>query len=436
MIWITTTTIMMTTIGIEHAVAGTGRGSKNLFKKQTLRVTGNGLRRAVRMAVILLLIAIAGHSNAADMDWPTSAPEQQGVDSTKLVELCRHLNQANLDIRSLLIVRNGHLIFERYEQNLTRNYNFAMYSVTKSVTSTLIGIMIDRKMIDSVDRAIAPAFADVRMQNHDARVDHIRIADLLTMRWGLQWKDTVNGPADAGSDMTGLIAADDRLSFVLNHPMSNDPGTHFNYSNGDAQLAAAIIARGAKAPVPSFAKVNLFDRLGFVNWEWCWPDGRNLHPGGYGLRLRARDMAKFGQLFLNDGLWNNRRIVSSEWIHQATLNQTKSGYGYFWWINQAGGHPAYCAIGLHGQYVLVIPDLKMVITMTALLDEAKKNEIFNKLVTDLILPAVQADTALKPNPAAVKDLDAQFRAALAIHRDQRDLSEDDTPRIPGAARPR
>ena len=312
--------------------------------------------------------------------WRTSTPEEQGMDSQKLAQMLAAVRQQHLSLHSLLIIRNGYLVSETYFGSYDRDTRHDLYSCTKSFVSTLIGIAIDKSLIDRTDRRVVDFFPGRTFANLDAQKQDMTLDDLLTMRSGLDWQE--------GDPIYGaMYRSRDWVKFVLDQPMAQPPGSRFNYCSGCSHVLSAILQERTGMNTRDFADQYLFKPLGISSVEWE-ADAAGISVGGWGLRLTPRDMAKLGYLYLRDGQWDGKQIVSARWVQNATTRHTPTdgdqGYGYQWWTypSLAG----YAALGRFGQTIFVIPASDLVIVTTA---EADGHDGILQLIEQYIVPAVQ-----------------------------------------------
>ncbi|MFW9802010.1 MAG: serine hydrolase domain-containing protein [Candidatus Thorarchaeota archaeon] len=323
-------------------------------------------------------------------DWRTSTPAEQGVNSSRLEEAAQYIVDSGARVRSMLIVHNGYLIFERYFTPSLYDVDdtHIIYSCTKSVTSNLIGIAIDKGYIDNTSQLLVDFFPDIYIDNLDSRKESITLENVLTMTSGLQWDEE---RYDEPNDYFGMTGSENWVQYVLNKTMVADPGTTFYYNTGGSHLLSAIINRTTGMSTLAFAIENLFEPLGITTHPWP-VDPQGIHFGGSALALRPRDMAKFGYLYLNNGIWDGDQIVSSDWVatsryeHVPIYGGTFS-YGYQWWINSPSGY--YCARGYQGQFIFVVPEEDLVVVFSSDMDDIYISTDY--LVTDYIVPAVQDD---------------------------------------------
>jgi CubicO group peptidase (beta-lactamase class C family) len=327
----------------------------------------------------------AGESYWPTAGWRTSPPETQGMDPQKLAQLLQAVRQEQLNLHSLLIIRNGSIVSETYFPPYTAETDHEVYSVTKSVMATLIGIAIDKRSIDRVNQPVADFFRGDTFQHADARKDAMTLEDLLTMRSGLDWQEQ-------DATFREMYQSGDWVRFMLDMPMREPPGQQFRYCSGCSHILSAIIQRRTGMNTRDFAQRTLFEPLGIhtVTWE---QDRQGMPIGGWGLRLTPRDMAKLGYLYLHDGMWDGQRIVSAAWIkaaverHTATDSKLGLGYGYQWWTYPT--MRAYAALGRDGQTVFVVPDLQLIVVTTAQVDG---HAAIFKLIEQYIVPAVSPAT--------------------------------------------
>jgi len=284
-----------------------------------------------------------------------------------------------------------------------------MYSVTKSVTSALIGIAIDKGYIKDVNQTITELFPNKNISNLDELKKTLTLKDLLMMASGLNCNDA---SANRWAGTIAMKKSKDWTQYTLNLPMAQAPGEYFHYCNGVSHLLSAIIQESSGMQTIDFAKKYLFAPLGIKDIEWAEsPEGIN--NGFSGLRLQPQDMAKIGLLYLNQGKWENKQIMSAEWIKASTrpyIDGRWNGedYGYQWWINPAG---YYSAVGMYGQAIYVIPDKNLVAVFTSHII-GKDMYISGNLLKEYIIPAIASSAPLPPDPQAKARLD-DFLAGIA-----------------------
>ncbi|KUO59348.1 hypothetical protein APF79_03050 [bacterium BRH_c32] len=327
-----------------------------------------------------------------------SSPESENIDGNKLNELDTKISAGFYsEIHSLLIIRNGSLVFEKYYKGYSREIPHNIFSVTKSITSLLIGSALYEGKIKSIDEKILASFSDqVPILNLDDRKMAITIKNLLTMTSGIKWTEFNDSYSNPTSDLFGLSLAEDWIKFMLDKPMAAVPGTVFNYNSGNTILLSGIIKNAVGKETAIYGAEKLFQPLNILSYEWQ-TGSKNLTNTGWGLVMRPIDMAIIGDLMLGKGLYKGKRIISEEWINQSTAKiitiDSGSEYAMGWWrlgsnwSNRFSDNDIYYASGFAGQYILIIPHLNMIIVSTAG-NFTTQNRFFDAF-RDYILPSIK-----------------------------------------------
>jgi CubicO group peptidase (beta-lactamase class C family) len=325
---------------------------------------------------------------ARDDGWPVaSVNEDKLIDRAELCRMADRLASSAANVHSVLVARGGKLVFERYfrgsdeipgriygrrVENITFDADTLhdMKSVSKSVASLAVGIAIDRGLIRSVNEPIFsffPELSDLRSPEKD----RIQLLHVLTMSMGLAWVEATPATGDDDNDEARMHRARDACRYVLGLAATAPAGQEFFYNTGALALVSAIIRKATGRPLDEFARETLFEPLGITRVEWNRYKGDT--DAGGGLRLRPRDMAKIGQLVLAGGRWNDRQIVSREWIETSTAPKLKAtdnqSYGYLWWLGRSllnGREVRWVgALGRGGQSIRIVPELDLVVVVTA-----------------------------------------------------------------------
>jgi CubicO group peptidase (beta-lactamase class C family) len=314
--------------------------------------------------------------------WRTSSPESQSMDSAKLDQMAREIDEKKIPIKSVLVIRHGFIVAEKNQFPATKNTTYELYSCTKSFTSTLVGIMVDQGLL-KLEQPVLSFFPDKTFENVDERKKAMTVENLLTMTSGLEWNE-------GDRVYQEMYTSADWVKYVLDKPMAAQPGTQVVYNSGSSHVLSAIVGQAAGMPTLEFARKYLFEPLGIKNPTWTWNADSQGNPiGGWGLQLSTRDMAKLGYLFLHEGQWDGRQIVSAEWVKNATTDRMpnkavgEDGYGFQWWTI---GDKGYAAQGRYGQIIYVHPELDLVVVMTAQLDNSAPEW---DLINQYIIPACQ-----------------------------------------------
>lgn len=262
-----------------------------------------------------------------------------------------------LNIRSFLVMCNGSVVSANYYGRTTAETAHHVRSVTKSIVSALVGIAIDQGIIRSVNDKVLDYIPELKSQDNDGRKKQITIGHLLTMTSGFKWEEE---EMDAWFSSNTLAA----ISDAWDRPLAGNPGEIYNYDSASTDLITVVLARAARQEAKTFLIENLFTPLDISDFEWE-KDPAGYHRGGGGLIMRAQDLAKIGQLYLQKGQWNRHQIVSQSWIEQSVAQQVRVNeavsYGYLWRSRQVGSIRHYYGMGYGGQYLLVAPSLQIVV---------------------------------------------------------------------------
>jgi len=304
----------------------------------------------------------------------------------------------------MLVIRNGKIAFERYYKHdydkiygaeakrpgplnphdSTGPYNYfnpwwhpyyrrgelhSMQSVTKTITSIIIGVAIARKEFPDIDTPVLKFFDAARVASVDERKKRMTIRHLLSMTAGFDWKEDL--PYNDPNNTASLLEASfDWVKFTIDRPMSVEPGTVFNYNSGATQLLSYIFTAATGQDIEEYAAKYLFAPLGIENFYWKrTPTGLADTEGG--LYLRSRDLAKIGYLFIKNGEWNGKQIVTPDWVKLSVAPSTSVSaavkYGLKWWLypyNGGSSKFAWAGSGFGGQKPIVLPDYDMVLVFT------------------------------------------------------------------------
>ena len=311
--------------------------------------------------------------------WPVSTLAAEGFDPKPIGEMLRAVEAGEYTkLDSILIARNGKLVLEAYFNGYDRETKHDTRSAFKSFTSALVGIAIDKGLIEGIEQPMSAFFPDYwpDLRNDPEKKSRITLAHLLTMTPGFEAEENFGvGPFQEDE----MNRSDDWYRFTLDLPMAWKPGTQYAYNTPTTVLLGGVIAHAAGEPVPAFAKTHLFAPLGIT--DYCWtltPKGRAMTGGNF--FIRPRDMLKFGQLFLDGGVWHGQRLVSESWVRESTRRHLEAappgktgtepgrlGYGYQWWTYRARNprFDQYFASGNGGQKIFVFPGFDMVAVFTS-----------------------------------------------------------------------
>jgi CubicO group peptidase (beta-lactamase class C family) len=305
--------------------------------------------------------------------WKEALPEAHDMDPEKL-EIAHEFAQNDNLARALLVVKDGYLVFEKYYGDGGQEKSTNLWSCTKSVTSALVGFMMDDDLIESPEQKMSTLMPDY------PEFGKITLHHVLTMTTGLSW-------AEEGPLWVQWILSDDWVAHALARGQTHDPGERFYYSSGNSHFLNALFYHRTGQFPGEVAKERLFDPLGipfeihdrdikYTNWNQykaplyqSWRiDPMGIETASFGLYLRARDMAKFGYLYLNKGHWDGQTILSEEWVELSTKDHVtevygRYSYGYQWYLTFINGEPSFLASGFGGQIIGVIPSQDLVVVI-------------------------------------------------------------------------
>jgi CubicO group peptidase (beta-lactamase class C family) len=344
--------------------------------------------------------------------WRTAAPAEQGVDPAVLDDLDAIVPAGYPSVRSVLVVRHGYLVVERYRQGIEASDGHDVRSVTKSFVSALVGIALGDGKLKGLDQTVEELPADHLPATADPRLRQATVEQLLTMTSGLAGDDATVGGDDR--IVEHMFHSPDWVRHILSRRLDRAPGEDAAYSSATSHLLSAIVADATGQSTLAFARAKLFAPLGIAaddaleptirHWpptpaqdeayeraSVAWPrDPQGYHFGFGGLRLPARDLAKFGYLYLNGGRWDGTQVVPGDYVAASTRPQSEPGgpgdYGYQWWVTNETGPGSFRAQGYGGQLIQVIPNLDLVVVITS--DVNQESHDPSKLVRAVIIPAV------------------------------------------------
>jgi CubicO group peptidase (beta-lactamase class C family) len=334
-----------------------------------------------RIAVVVLILALVGCGpSAADLasvdytpvssnEWPASTPEDQGLDAELVAEL--YFNASQLETPySLLVFKNGYLIAEDYFNNGRPDLQVNIQSVTKSITSAVVGLALEDGCLTSLDQKMVEFFPEFEDRISDQRKKQITIRQMLQMRAGYPWEE-------ATAEGTELLYSGFHESNLVDVPLVRDPGTGSAYSNLTPHLLGIMVARACGPDLRTFAQEHLFSPLGVTPGDWLI-DWDSNYLGYAGIELSSTDLAKFGLMYLNEGSHDGEQIISSDWVSDSLETYSKgtwtvgvggnwsdNGYGYQWWSIQAGNYRYNLAWGHGGQQIALIEPLDMMVVLVA-----------------------------------------------------------------------
>lgn len=351
--------------------------------------------RNILFSVVALSICVP-LAGADEIHLPRSTPEAQGVPSQAIREFIETANRKIDTLHSFMLVRHGHVIAEGWWKPESAEKPHVLHSLSKSFCSTAVGLAVAEGKL-SVDDLVLKFFPDEAPAKPSEMLKQMRVRDLLTMSTGHETEPK-------------FTATEPWVNCFLAHPVPHKPGTHFRYNSPATYMQSAIVQKVTGQTVLEYLKPRLFKPLGIENPTWMTsPQG--ISTGGWGLMVRTEDIAKFGQLYAQKGMWNGKQLVPSAWIEQATAKQVSNGsdpardwdqgYGFQFWRCR---HGAYRGDGAFGQFCIVLPEQDAVVVITA---DTKDMQAELNVVWDKLLPAFKS-SSLPENPAEASKLKASL----------------------------
>jgi CubicO group peptidase (beta-lactamase class C family)/predicted glycoside hydrolase/deacetylase ChbG (UPF0249 family) len=357
----------------------------------------------IKNTIVLLIISAASFGQSTSL--PRSTPEAEGVSSQQIIKFLDAVASSNHEFHSIMILRHGKVVAEGWWNPYRPDLKHTLYSLSKSFTATAIGFAVTEKKL-SVDDKVISFFQDETPSSVNPNLEALRVKHLLSMSVGQT------------PDPTGKVAVKDNWpKAFFSVPIVYEPGTKFLYNSAATYMLSAIVQKITGQKTIDYLKPRLFQPLGITDEDWE-VDGQGINSGGWGLRLKTEDIAKFGQLFLQKGVWNGKQILPSAWIEEASTMkimqepdapQVKKdssdwlqGYAYQMWRSR---NNSYRGDGAFGQYMLVLPEQDAVIAITS---ETPNMQTQFNIVWKYLLPAFQN----KKLPAS-KKVNKQLKARLA-----------------------
>ena len=336
-----------------------------------------------------------GNTEYPDDFWQSATFTDSHLDAAPFEQAVAKIRSSGWEVHSFLVARNGRLVFERYGWNSGSNPDdpnktphqvvpserHPIWSVTKSMTSALVGIAISEGFISGADHKVSDWFAaDYAQLNPSAEKSLITLEHLLTMRSGLQFTEGESAIFDTPDPARAMLARD----------LTSAPGATWNYSTGSVEIVAEILRMTTGLTPLEYAKSKLFGPIGIANPPWDASQSGTNH-GGFGLSLTAREMARFGELYRNYGVWAQKQVVPTQWTTDSTSTKCATtwgmDYGYLWFVPNLADF--FVAIGMYGQQIFVSRSKGLVIVFTGNIPSSTANIDYSSLITDYVLPAVR-----------------------------------------------
>ena len=378
-----------------------------MIHKPTNIIKGAG--RALILSILLFAACTRTPEAPAD-GLVRSTPEAEGVSSEGIRAFLIAAAESTTEFHSFMFLRHGKVIAEGWWDPYGPDLRHTLYSTSKSFTSTAVGLAVSEGLLTVEDKVVS-FFPDQLPDQADPELNELSVKDLLTMSVGQDPDPTFLIPPRDSNWVRAFLAI----------PLVDEPGSRFLYNSMATYMLSAIVQQVTGEKVVDYLKPRLFEPLGIDGMDWE-EDPRGINTGGWGLRLKTSDMAKFGQLYLQKGSWEGAQLLPESWIEEATSAQIQQapdapqttidssdwlqGYGYQFWRCR---HQAFRADGAFGQYIIVMPEKDAVVAITA---ESPDMQSELNLVWEHLLPAMKEEP-LPENPDAASSLKARL-AGLAL----------------------
>lgn len=341
-------------------------------------------------STLTLFIVSACFVKAQSFNWEKTSPESVGFNSEIIAQADSYLTVYNKNkhlTNSLLIICQGKIIHEKYYNKFSENRLNDLKSATKSIVSLLIGIAIDKGLIKNENQKIFDIIPELYDDSTDPKKKEITLKQVLTMSTGFNWNN-FGGKYRSGWDKSKYPSQ----YLIRNIPMKKEPGKVWNYNSALSHLLSTILKKYSGLNTLQFAKKYLFDPLGIKNIRWQKANDGN-EMGNSELFLTPRDLAKIGLLVLQEGKWEGKQIVSKEWISRSTQKYFDGfpqigGYGYQWHTRKFGKYESFLAAGWGGQFLIVIPELQIIVVNTSKWQVSKSTYLIFDVIDKYIINAV------------------------------------------------
>ena len=329
--------------------------------------------------------------SALNDGWETAPIHGAGIDTTLLYAMMTDIYENRDYMHSVLIVKDGRLVFEEYMNGWDPARLHRAQSVTKSFTSTIVGLAVEEGLIADIDDPLSQYLPEYSSLFDDSK-NKVSIRHLLTMSAGFDWNEAetyYNDPSRCDAHIAE--AGDDYVRYVLEKPIVTEPGTVWYYNSGYPNILGYVVEKTSGKNITEFAYEHLFEPLGIERCCWMATTGEDRPGCAGGLRLTSRDLAKYGQLYVNKGVWQGVRVVPERWVEESVKRRMDAeqgtGYGYLWKSINAGGHEIFFASGTGGQFVACVPDVNVVVVTTAIYKMDKGDEVAAMLL-EYVVPAL------------------------------------------------
>lgn len=366
------------------------------------------MKKLLALFILVPILGLSSCTTGPNEKTPSSSgystPEQEGISSKAILQFVEALEEAQPDaIHSVMLRRHGKIVAQGWWAPYNPDSPHLLWSLSKSFTSTAIGMAQDEGLL-SINDLVISFFPEDVPEEPSTNLKSMRISDLLRMNTGHEQEPSFRNMQD-----------DNWVKAFLAHEVNHKPGTHFRYNSMATYMCSAILQKVTEMTMMDFLTPRLFEPMGIENPTWE-SDPRGINVGGWGLSVTTEDISKLGQLYLQKGMWEGKQLLSETWVEEATSLQSSNGsnpesdwdqgYGYQFWQCR---HNIYRGDGAFGQYCIVMPEQDAVLAITSGSDDLQG--ILN-VVWDNLLPAFE-EGSLPANPEGVEELNTKLQE-LAI----------------------
>ena len=308
----------------------------------------------------------ASHVECPGTPWPAAAPDEVGFPQGELESTMARITAHGTPLTSLVVIKDGYLVYEGYWNGFSAGEMTALYSATKSINSLVVGIAIDREILPHVRVTVDELLGEV--PTADPLAGTISMEDVLTMRTGLEYDEWTLDYSDPDNPYNRWLAAEDRIAFVLSLPMAEAPGDVFRYQTPASQLVPRMAEEAAGRDFVSLAAELLFEPIGIPADRYIWRLDADGHARVGACNMVPTDLARIGLLVLRGGEWNGTRVISEGWLDRSLSPAVtvRSGveFGYHWWLRVVRDVRVVGAEGYRGQCLFIVPAFDLVVVTT------------------------------------------------------------------------
>ncbi|MEN8906316.1 MAG: serine hydrolase domain-containing protein [Clostridiales bacterium] len=345
-------------------------------------------KKSIRFYVIALALALfIGLYGGPIKDLHISTPKEHNMNENILLKMSNLIPDKYPHVLSIVVARNDNIVFEKYYNGTTKHTLNALCSITKNFSNALVGTAIQNGYIKDVEQKALDFFPEYQPYVTNPKVKNISIKNLLTMRAGFTFNKISGNDSD-------IYSSNDWIKYMFSQSFITAPGESYSYlcNNTPVHILSGLVNKKSGMKHSQYPDKYIFSKLGIYKYFWFEDPQGNKHGMG-GLYLRTQDMVKFGCLYLNDGIWKNERILPKGWVKKSTMNYTDNinshgeSFGYLFRTSVEANHKTYIAAGYGGQYIFIVPDLKLVVAINSKIDAHRESH--RSILEEYIIPSIK-----------------------------------------------